>query len=154
MDNHKADLGALVKKYDQAISELEMQIAEAKRKKSLVVQTIDLWEREGIFEEQDKLFEVQPSSTPIRISDKYADSSMPKAIYDVLKNNDEGLGTERIILELQRHGFKSGSQNLKRDVYTRLYRLEKDKKLFSVKEGGLKKYKLPKAKEGDIEQKE
>ncbi len=50
MDIHNVDLGALLKKYDQVIYDLEMQVAEAKRKKEIVVQTIDIWEREGIFD--------------------------------------------------------------------------------------------------------
>jgi hypothetical protein len=144
-DNYKTDLGALVKKYDLTLAELESQIAETKRKKSLVLQTIELSEKEGIFS-QDKLFDVPSTpirTTPIRISDKYAESTLPEAIFDALGNNKDGLDTEEIYAELLRHGFKSKAKNFKSDLYTRLYRLSQNERLISFKEGGLKKYKLP-----------
>jgi len=150
MTEHRTDLGALVKKYDQIILGLENQITEAKRKKEIVMQAINLLEKEGILE-QDKLFELPP----IQLSEKYAEASMSEAIQDILKSIDHGLSAEEIHTELTRHGYKSKSQNLKRDVYTRMYRLGQIGKLSSFKEGGVKKYKLPeKEKEAKGEQKE
>ena len=60
---------------------------------------------------------------------------------------------EIIHTELVKNGFKSKSENLKRDIYSRLYRLEKDGVLISKKEGGVKKYSLAKSEKEELRKK-
>ena len=104
--------------------------------------------REGIFE-QEKLFE-----TPTVLSDRYKEMGMREAIEEVLKSNQpEKLSVDFIYSELIKNGFKSGSQNLKRDLYTRLFRLEEKGILHSIKKGHVKKYFLPKT-EGEKNEEE
>jgi Fe2+ or Zn2+ uptake regulation protein len=104
--------------------------------------------REGIFE-QEKLFE-----TPTVLSDRYKEMGMREAIEEVLKSNQpEKLSVDFIYSELIKNGFKSGSQNLKRDLYTRLFRLEEKGILHSIKKGHTKKYFLPKT-EGEKNEEE
>jgi hypothetical protein len=138
MDEHNGDLKILAKKYADQVHILESQLAEAKRRLAVVTEAVDLLTKEGIFE-QAGLF---PITTPI--SDKFKDMSMAEAIKVVLESaplNKASAGT--VLLELQRNGFKSASKNFKRDVYTRLFRLEQKKRLLSKKEKGIKIYYLP-----------
>jgi hypothetical protein len=70
--------------------------------------------------------------------------TMSQAIEVVLESTPLRKASARtILLELQKNGFKSKSKNLKRDVYTRLFRLEQKEKLISKKEKGIKIYFLP-----------
>ena len=133
------DLDVLAKRYQERITSLENELNEEKRKFNLVSETIALLRREGIFE-QEKLFE-----TPTVLSDRYKEMGMREAIEEVLKSNQpEKLSVDFIYSELIKNGFKSGSQNLKRDLYTRLFRLEEKGILHSIKKGHAKKYFLPK----------
>jgi len=50
MELHNVDLEALLKEYERVIYDLELEIAEAKRKKEIVLETIEIWEREGILD--------------------------------------------------------------------------------------------------------
>lgn len=135
MQEQMADLGLLEKRFQDEIESLELRLSDARRKLNVVTEAIDLLKKEGVFD-QDKLF----STTQI-ISDKYKDKVMKDAIEDVLKSAPgKKSSAEYVISELQRNGFVSKSKNLKRDVYTRLFRLQHRGILGARKEGGLKKY--------------
>ena len=130
-----ADLGLLEKRFRDEIESLELRLSEARRKLTVVTEAIELLKKEGVFD-QDKLF-----STPEILSNKYKDWGMKVAIEDILKSaHGNKASAQYVISELQKHGFVSKSKNLKRDVYTRLFRLQKRGILGARKEGGLKKY--------------
>ena len=148
MEEHAGDLSVLSKKYKEQVQALESQLAEAKRRLSVVTEAVELLMKEGVFE-QEGLF---PISSPISV--KYNDMSMPQAIEAVLESTLLRKAPARIILsELEKNGFKSKSKNLKRDVYTRLFRLEHKGKLISKKEKGIKIYFLPQKEVNPIEEK-
>jgi len=143
MKEHLVDLDVLAKKYQERITSLENELNEEKRKLSLVSEAITLLRKEGIFD-QEKLFE-----TPTVLSDRYKGMGMREAIEEILKSNQpEKLSVDIIYSELLKNGFNSGSKNLRRDLYTRLFRLEEKGILNSTrKKGGIKKYFLPKLEE-------
>ena len=148
MKEHLTDLDVLAKRYQERITSLENELNEEKRKFSLVSDTIALLKREGIFE-QEKLFE-----TPTVLSHRYKDMGWREAVEEVLKSNQpDKLSADIIHSELVKNGFGTKSQNLKRDVYTNLFRLEEKGKLSSTKKGGVKRYFLPKAEEEKNEEK-
>jgi hypothetical protein len=135
MKEQMADLGLLEKRFRDEIESLELRLSEARRKLTVVTEAIELLKKEGVFD-QDKLF-----STPEILSNKYKDWGMKVAIEDILKSaHGNKASAQYVISELQKHGFVSKSKNLKRDVYTRLFRLQKRGILGARKEGGLKKY--------------
>lgn len=135
MKEQIGDLSLLEKKFQEEIKALEDQLLETKRRLNIVVEAIELLKEGGTFN-QDKLFVM-----PEILSDKYKDMSMRRAIEDILRSNHgKKLSAEFILSELKKNGFVSNSKNLKRDVYTRLFRLHKSGVLLSRKEGGLKKY--------------
>lgn len=135
-------LEAIIKKSQVVIDTLMPQIEEARHNIEIAQQAMKLIEKEGTGQQEALPLEVAPAIQVI--SDKYATMSMPEAFTDILLARDEYLGAEEIIAELQKHGFKSKSKNLKRDVYTRLYRLADKGKLLSRKEGPIKKYSVQK----------
>jgi hypothetical protein len=140
MQEHMADLSILSKKYQERVESLEKELQEAKRKFTVVSEAIELLKREGVFD-QEKLFEIP-------LTDRYRGKGMTEAIEDILKlAQPEKLSVDLIYSELVKNGFKSKSKNLKRDLYTRLFRLEEAGKLSSTKKGGVKRYFLPKAEE-------
>ncbi|HMK76435.1 MAG TPA: hypothetical protein VK568_09690 [Thermodesulfobacteriota bacterium] len=142
MADYGADLELLAKQYGNLIQSLEKQLDEAKRKFAMVSEVIELLKKEGLYG-QNKLFDV-----PTVLSDRYGEMSMWEAIQDILKSEHYKWASAEVIhAELLKNGFKSKSENLKRDIYSRLYRLEKDGALISRKESGVKKYSLAK-KEG------
>jgi hypothetical protein len=146
MKEHMADLNILAKKYHELIESLENQLVEAKRKFTVVSEAIELLKKEGVFD-QDKLFKIHPI-----ISERYKDMSMKKAIEDILGSNEhKKLSAEDIHSELLKHCYESKSKNLKRDVYSRLFRMEENGILISIKEDGRKKYLLP---EKEVKEKE
>jgi hypothetical protein len=137
MEEHLTELIILAKKYQERITSLENELNEEKRKFNLVSETIALLKQEGVFG-QGILFE-----TPPILSDRYKDMSMREAIEDVLKSHQpEKLSVDFIHSELVKNGFKSKSQNVKRDLYTRLFRLEEKGNINSTKKGGIKRYFL------------
>ena len=139
MEEHMADLNVLAKKYQEQVDSLQGQLDEARRKFTVVSEAIQLLKREGVFD-QERLFQ-----SPMVISEKYKDKTLSSAIEDVLRSNQpEKLSASFIHSELVKNGFSSDSKNIKRDVYTRLNRLEKSGKILSTKRGGKgnKKYFL------------
>lgn len=139
MTEHKSDLAELARKFDERIKALEQELQEVKRKKKLLHDAFDLLTKEGVFEQ--RLFE----TTSIPLSDKYAEMDMNEAIKDAVHSSPLGhLSGDEINAELVKNGYRTSSKNLKRDVYTRLYRLEKKDELTSHKEGGVKRYSLSK----------
>jgi hypothetical protein len=142
MEDHIPELTLLVKKYQEQVEMLEKDLLEARRKLAVASEAIDLLKSEGNFQQQ-KLFEV-----PMILTERYKSMSMTDAIQDILRlHQTEKLSVDVIHSELINNGFTSGSQDLKRDVYTRVFRLEKKGKLNSSKKGKVKRYFLPKQEE-------
>jgi Fe2+ transport system protein B len=140
----ETDLSILARKYQERIQFLESELSEEKRKLALVTEMIDLLKKEGISYEQEKLFD---DLSPV-LSQRYKDMTMTEAIYDILRAHEhEKLSADDIYKELVKNGFglKSKSKNVKRDVYTRLLRLEQGEKLTATKKkkGRPKRYFLP-----------
>lgn len=72
---------------------------------------------------------------------------MTDAIKDILRSREhEKLSADDIYKELVKNDFSSESKDLKRDVYTRLLRMEQGHKLVATKKkkGRPKRYFLPK----------
>lgn len=135
------DLNILAKRYREQVDSLQVQLDETIRKLTVVSEAIELLKKEGVFD-QEKLFQ-----TPTLISEKYKDKSMSESIEDVLRSiHPEKIAANFIHSELVKNGFSSDSKNLKRDVYTRLNRMEKGGKILSTKKGKgkVKKYFLAK----------
>jgi len=137
MSEHATELSILARKYQEQVKALEDQLAEAKRRQAVVLAAMELLKEEGSLG-QERLF--LPA-----ITDQYKDVSMTVAIKKILESEPSQSVTAEIILsELTKHGFQSSSKNLKRDVYTRLFRMEKKRRLVSKKVKGIKNYFLPK----------
>ena len=137
MKDDGSDLLSLAQKYQELIESLEQQIGEARRKRTVIAEAIDILRKEGVLA-QDKLSQIPP----VNVSQEYSKKrNMTDSICDILQAG-KMLSAEEIYDELMRHGYKSSSQSLKKDVYTRLYRLRISKVLISMKEGGLKKYRI------------
>jgi len=139
MEGHVSDLNLLLKKYRAQVESLQEQLSEASKNLNVVSEAIELLKREGGFGQQ-RLFE-----TPNPISDRYKDMSMTGAIEDILRQNKpHKLSAEEIYSELVKNGFKSDSKDLKRDLYVRLYKMNKGGKIVTTKKvkGKLKKYFL------------
>ena len=135
MKEQIGDLSVLEKRFQDEIKNLEERLSETKRKLTIVIEAIGLLKDGGTFN-QNKLF-----NTPEPLSNKYKDMSMKQAIKDVLQSyHGKKVSAGTILSDIQENGFVSKSKNLKRDVYTRLFRLHKSGVLGSRKEGGLKKY--------------
>ena len=146
----ETDLSILARKYQEQIDTLEGKLNEEKRKLALVSQMIELLRNEGISYEQEKLFETSPV-----LSHRYKGMTMTKAIYDILKSHEhEKLSANDIYAELVKNDFSTKAKNLKRDVYTRLLRLETSERLVSTKKkkGRPKRYFLPRMEEDKNEE--
>ena len=78
-------------------------------------------------------------------TDKYKGMTMAQAIFDVL-TSEPGLNGKEIYQRLEQHGYETESKTLQRDVYTRLYNLDKNGKIISFTDKGFKCYKMPEQK--------
>ena len=137
MSEHTSELEALAIKFDRQERELEERLAEVKKNKQIVSEALSLLRGEPVFGRQSGFLPVA--------SEKYKDMSMTVAIKSILKSPQfQKASAAEILSELQRHGYKSKSKSPKRDVHTRLYRMEGDGLVTSAKENGTKKYSLPK----------
>lgn len=136
----KASLELLLRKYTDGVKDLQVKLDEAKRRYTIVHEALELLRKDG-HGGQERLF-------PQLESDKYKDQSMTDAIKDIIESNpNHRVSAEEVFSSLQKHGYQSGSKNLKRDVFTRLYRLRKKGKLICRTEKGIKKYYLPETKD-------
>lgn len=145
MDGDVKDLNALARKYQEQVDLLQGQLEEAKKNLAIVFQAIDLLRREGNGG-QERLFKI-----PEVVGSKYRDVSMAAAIKDILlQKQPEKVPAEMIYQELIKNGFKSDSKNMKRDLYTRLFRMNKSGIVTSAKRGKFKKYSL--VSKGDVEE--
>jgi hypothetical protein len=142
MEENMTDLNLLAKRYQEQIQSLQGQLDEAKRKFTVISEAKELLKREGVFDQENL-------KTPVVISDRYSDKSVPEAIEDVLRTNQPNkLPATTIHLELLKYGVKSESKNFKGDVHSVLNRMEESGKILSAKRGkGKKKYFLPKKEE-------
>jgi len=140
MEGHMPDLNLLVKKFQERIESLQGELEGAKKNLTVVLEAIELLKREGVFGQQ-RLFKA-----PDMISDRFKDISMTQAIEDILRDKQpDKLSADEIYSDLIGNGFKSDSQNLKRDVYSRLNRMKNSGKIISTKKarGKMIKYFLP-----------
>jgi hypothetical protein len=137
MEGNRVDLEHLVRKYQEQVDSLQRQLDEAKGNLSVVSQALALLEKEGNGKQ------MALSVAPIMLSTKYKDLSMSDAIKDILRaKHPEKLSADAIYTALIENGFKSNSQNMKRDLYTRLYRMADQGSLNAIKRGKVKKYSL------------
>ncbi len=136
MKEQITDLNQLIKKYKSTIESLQEQINETTEKMNVAYRALQLLQQEGVSQS------VLPLSVPESISEKYKNISMNKAIFDVLSNAEKYLNGQEIYDELIKNGFKSGSSNIKRDVYIALYKLLNENKLVSRKHENRKKYMI------------
>ncbi len=119
---------------------LEAQSKEAFHNAEHIQETIRLIRRRETASTEPELFLTK------KVSDKYKDMSMPASIEDILKNEPDLNGNE-IFQRLEQNGFQSESKNLKRDVYTRLFRLATEGKINAkVRKDGIRRYTLPEHK--------
>ena len=137
MSEFTAELNIRLRKYQEQAKLLEEQLAGVKKRQAVLLAALELEKEEGVLE-QEGLF-------PPPTTDQYRGVSMTVVIKKILESEpSRGVTAEAILTELTKHGFQSSSKNLKRDVYTRLFRLEKKRQLVSKKIKGLKHYSLPK----------
>ena len=132
MGNELLSLNQLLKNFKIEVENLEKQIKDKKEKIKVVFEAMKLLEQEG--GKQLTLLEAES------LSEKYKDMSLNKATLEILKNSEKYLNGTEIFDELIRNGFKSGSSDIKRDVYICLYRLEKENKIISKTIENRKKY--------------
>ncbi len=128
-------LNQLLKKYKSEIENLDKRIKEKKEKLNIVYEALQLLQQEGVT--QSTL-----SSKTESISEKYKGVSKNKAILDILSNSDKYLSGQQIYDEMVKNGIESTSNDLKRDVYITIYRLEKSGKLITRKHENRKKYMI------------
>jgi hypothetical protein len=146
MDESGKDLKALARMYRDQISVLESQLEEARRLLSVVTEA-DALLVSSTSRQQPGLF----PTAEIPISQRYGQMSMSEAIKDILRlRPQKKASAATVIAELKANGFQSSSKNFKRDVYTRLFRLEEKGRLKSKKEKGVKVYCLSQ-EEGNAE---
>lgn len=138
MQEQESDLDALIRKYQNTIDSLNIQVKDAKNKLEIARAALYLLKEEGKVN-QKKLFE----PIPIPVGDKYSNTKLKDAIIDVLKtHNEEKLTGVEIFKELIENGFNSKSANIRRDVYISLNRLRQDRKsnVSRLEEGNRKRY--------------
>jgi hypothetical protein len=142
MEGNRMDLENLARKYQDQVDLLQRQMEEARGNLSVVMQALALLEKEGNGRQ------MALSVAPIVVSSKYKDMTMSEAIKDILAGkHPEKLSADTIYTALVQNGFKSKSQNMKRDLYTRLFRMAGQGILASAKKGKVKKYSLAKKEE-------
>jgi len=136
----KETIEALKKEYDiwsAKAKALEAQSKEAFHNAEIIQQTIILMKHREEMSSEPELF-LQPVKT-----ERYKGKSMAEAIFDILAN-EANLNGKEVCQRLEQNGFESQSKTLQRDVYTRLYHLERDGKLTSiVNDDKGKGYSLP-----------
>jgi len=136
----KETIEALKKEYDiwsAKAKALEAQSKEAFHNAEIIQQTIRLMKHR-----EQMPSEPEPFLQPVK-TDKYKGKSMAEAIFNILAN-ETNLNGKEVCQKLEQNGFESKSKTLQRDVYTRLYHLEKDGKLTSkINDDKGKGYSLP-----------
>lgn len=135
-----ASLELLLRKYTEEVNGLQDKLDEAKKRYMVISEALELLKKSG-YTNQKRLF-------PDIISDKYKDISMTDAIKDIIQSNlTHRVSAGEVFSALKKHGYQTKSKSIKRDVFTRLYRLRKNGKLICRTEKGIKKYYLPEPKE-------
>ena len=136
MDNQVKGLESLAEKYANEINDLQRKLEAAKNRYMVVSEALELLKKDGEAD-QVELF-------PSLVSEKYKGMSMTDAIKDIIESHPNNkVSADEVFSALKKHGFQSKSKNLKRDVFTRLYRQRKNGKLICRTEKGIKKYFLP-----------
>jgi hypothetical protein len=122
------------------------------KSKSLEAQSKEAFHNAEIIQETIRLMKhrekmpIEPE-LPLQIvkTDKYKGMTMAQAIFNVL-TSEPGLNGKEIYQRLEQHGYETESKTLQRDVYTRLYNLDKNGKIISFTDKGFKCYKMPEQK--------
>jgi hypothetical protein len=118
---------------------LEIQSKEAFRNADIIKETIRL------IKHREKMpIEIE---LPLQIeqTEKYKGMTMAQAISDAL-TSEPGLNGKEIYQRLGQNGYETESKTLQRDIYTRLYNLDKHGKIVSFIDKGFKCYKIPEEK--------
>jgi Fe2+ or Zn2+ uptake regulation protein len=144
-------LNQLLMKYKSEIEDLETQIKKKKESLNIVYEALKLLQQEGSV--QSTLPSLSIKAESISISEKYKGLGINKAIIAVLSNSKDNryLSTQEIYDEMIKNGFKSASSDIKRDVYIAMYRLEKSRKVNTIKKGNRKKYMIKQTEDSRIE---
>lgn len=142
MEKEASALNELIKKYKTEMENCEKRLEELKRKMNVAYEAMKLLEQESAIKPSES--SPQKTFAPVSLSEKYKGVSMTKAIMDILVNTPHWLDGHRIADELLKNGFTSASSNIQRDVYIALYRMEKEKKIFSKTKDGRKHYSADK----------
>jgi hypothetical protein len=146
MSERMDDLEGLEKRYKAEIADLESRLSESSHKLSVVMEAMALLKKESTFAQPPLFGESVPTA------DKYSNMNLTAAVLDAIRTTGTKVTADFVIKTVQANGFKSNSSNMKRDVYTRLLRLQKRGVLGYRKDGGLKKYFILKDKSEDSEQ--
>jgi hypothetical protein len=134
------DLKRLIEEYELAIQRCEQEIIDKKRKQNIARQALELLIQEGVTNVEmpqtraNRLLEGLDLSVGLGSALRKIFNSWP----------DEFLSAQDIYDQLVKNGFHSKSANIKRDVYVRLYKMEKTRTLESKEQEGIKKYRLRK----------
>jgi hypothetical protein len=146
MSERMDDLEGLERRYKAEIADLESRLSESNHKLSVVIEAMALLKKESTFA-QPQLF-----GESVPVGDRYSSMNLTAAVIDAIRTAGTKVTADFVIKTVQANGFKSKSSNMKRDVYTRLLRLQKRGVLGYRKDGGLKKYFILKDKSEDSEQ--
>jgi hypothetical protein len=119
---------------------LETQSKEAFHNAEIIKETIRLMKhREKMPIEIELPLQVEKT-------EKYKGMTMAHAIFDAL-TSEPGLKGKEIYQRLEQNGYETASKTLQRDIYTRLYNLDKHGKIVSFVDKGFKCYKMPENKQ-------
>lgn len=124
------EIDDLIKKYHNKVTELEEELVEAKRKLNSLLEVSELLRKEGASTNQENLFQSPPQ---FKVSNKYENLSMSKAIIDFLKDSHSEPTAREILTGLTRNGFKSDSKSLLQDIYGQLKNLQTKGDIISIK---------------------
>lgn len=138
MKSQISDLSQLLKKYKIEKENLEKQIKEKTEKVKIVYEALKLLEQEGSLQNTQSLSAT--NTERVSLSEKYKGMGLNDSILSLLADSEKYLYGDEIYEELIKHGFSSGSGDIKRDVYISLYRLKKGDKLISRTVEKRKKY--------------
>ncbi len=142
MKDQISDLNQLLKKFKSEVEALEKQIEEKTTNIRIVYEALKLLQDEMSTQPALVKFSI-PKVITESLSEKYKGVGINKAIVDILSNSPaQYLDGKTVFEELIKNGFTSASSNKKRDVYISLYRLNRDNKIVSVEDEGLKKYSI------------
>jgi seryl-tRNA synthetase len=146
---------------DSSLQKIQLLVSSLKEKKDKLKTKIE--ELESELKEVDgslsainttlALLEQERPITSADASNKYADMTKKEAILDVLNSQPEKQWKASEVTNLLKiNGIKSKSKSLQRDIYNELYRLERSKKIETIKKRGKRKGTKYQIKREDAEE--